>query len=121
MRRSEPGAPFLQSLPRFPERSYRIAALAALVSILLLIGTGGWVRLSESGLGCPTWPKCYGNDLVAHATYHSLVEFMNPCVITAVAILIGVAIVGALLAPRRRRDLLWLSAPATWPRRCSAA
>jgi cytochrome c oxidase assembly protein subunit 15 len=83
--------PFLEWLPRFPERPYRIVALAALVSILLLIGTGGWVRLSGSGLGCPTWPKCYGNELVAHATYHSLVEFMNRCVITAVAILIGVA------------------------------
>ena len=54
MRRSEPGTPFLEWLPRFPERSYRIVALAALVSILLLIGTGGWVRLSGSGLGCPT-------------------------------------------------------------------
>lgn len=69
-------------------------ALLTVLAVLLLVGTGGWVRLSESGLGCSTWPKCYGNDLVAHDTYHSLVEFVNRCAITAVAVLIG-----AVLAP----------------------
>jgi len=85
-------------------------ALLTVLAVLLLVGTGGWVRLSESGLGCSTWPKCYGNDLVAHDTYHPLVEFVNRCAITAVAVLIGVAVIGAVLAPRPRRDLLRLSA-----------
>ncbi|MGI9006493.1 MAG: COX15/CtaA family protein [Streptosporangiaceae bacterium] len=80
------------------------------LAVLLLAGAGGWVRLSESGLGCSTWPGCYGNDLVAHDAYHSLVEFTSRCAITAVAVLIGAAVIGAVLAPRRRRDLLWLSA-----------
>jgi len=78
-------------LPRFPERPYRVVALLTVLAVLLLVGTGGWVRLSESGLGCSTWPKCYGNDLVAHDTYHSLVEFVNRCAI--------VAVIGAVLAP----------------------
>lgn len=108
----QPGAagPMLGRLPRFPERPYRIVALVTLLAILLLVGTGGWVRLSESGLGCPTWPRCYGTDLAAHAAYHSLVEFTNRCLITVVAVLIALAGAGAALAPRRRPDLVILSA-----------
>jgi heme a synthase len=97
-------------IPRVPERAYRQVTLVTVLAVLLLIGTGGWVRLSESGLGCPTWPACYGNDLVAHDSYHSLVEFVNRCAITGVAVLIGVAVIGAVLQAGRRRDLVWLSA-----------
>jgi len=101
--------PLLPRLPRVPTRLYRWVALLALLSVLLLIATGGWVRLSESGLGCPTWPTCYAHQLVAKDSYHALVEFVNRCVITIVAVLIGCAVVGAVLAPRRRPDLIWLS------------
>jgi cytochrome c oxidase assembly protein subunit 15 len=96
-------------LPRVSARLYRRLSLVVVVSVLALIGTGAWVRLSESGLGCPTWPDCTGGHLVAHDTYHALVEFVNRCVITGVAVLVGLAVVGALLAVERRRDLLWLS------------
>lgn len=96
-------------LPRTPERAYRRLTLVVVVSVLALIGTGAWVRLSESGLGCPTWPKCYGNGLVAHGNYHALVEFLNRCLISGVAVLIALAVAGAVLASRRRRDLVWLS------------
>ena len=43
-----------------PEQFVRVAyvALGALTVIVL---TGAAVRLTGSGLGCPTWPKCYGN------------------------------------------------------------
>lgn len=78
-------------------------------AITALIGSGGWVRLSESGLGCPTWPKCTANALVAPDQYHALVEFVNRCIITTVGVVIAVTVVAAFLALPRRRDLRWLS------------
>jgi cytochrome c oxidase assembly protein subunit 15 len=92
------------------DRAFRTVALACVLAVVALIGTGAWVRLSESGLGCPTWPKCYGHAIASDGSYHSLVEFVNRCVISAVAVLIGAAVIGAVLAAHRRRDLLWLSA-----------
>ncbi len=94
---------------RLPERYYRLIALAAVVSLVALIASGTWVRLSESGLGCPTWPTCYHGQLAAHDSYHALVEFVNRCVITVVGVLVGVAFLGALRRRNPRRDLVWLS------------
>jgi heme A synthase len=37
---------------------------ASLVSQILIVVTGGVVRLTGSGLGCPTWPKCTAESLV---------------------------------------------------------
>jgi len=101
--------PYLPRFPRIDQRPYRRLSAVIVAAVLTLIGSGAWVRLSESGLGCPTWPKCYGGDLFAHDRYHALIEFVNRCVISGVAVLIAFAVVGALLARTRRRDLVWLS------------
>jgi cytochrome c oxidase assembly protein subunit 15 len=87
-----------------------VASLASVVAVVMLIGTGGWVRLSGSGLGCPTWPNCTAASLVASPSYHALVEFVNRSMITAVGVLIGAAVLAALLRRPRRRDLAWLAA-----------
>ncbi len=90
--------------------TYRRLSLAAVVAIVGLVSTGGWVRVSESGLGCPTWPKCTGTSVVAPgSSYHAWVEFSNRCLITAIAVLIGVLLVTALAARPRRRELVVLS------------
>lgn len=94
---------------RLPERPYRLLTLMTVISILALIGSGAWVRLSESGLGCPTWPNCYAHRLATNGSYHSLIEFVNRCVITLVAILVILAFIGALRRRNPRRDLVWLS------------
>jgi cytochrome c oxidase assembly protein subunit 15 len=97
-------------LLRVSPTTFRWLSLAAVVAIVGLVATGGWVRVSESGLGCPTWPKCTGASVVAPASsYHAWVEFSNRCLITLIAVLIGVLVVTALAARPRRRELVVLS------------
>ena len=54
-------------------------AWASLISQILIVVTGGLVRLTGSGLGCPTWPKCTDASLttVPAQGYHGLIEFGN--------------------------------------------
>lgn len=40
--------------------TFRGLAKAALVLGVIVVVMGGWVRLSDAGLGCPDWPGCYG-------------------------------------------------------------
>lgn len=81
-----------------------------MVSLVVLVASGAWVRLSSSGLGCPTWPQCTAKQLVAPAEYHALVEFVNRCVITLVGVLIATTVASALLQRRKRRGVAWLAA-----------
>lgn len=104
MRRASRGA----DPGRVLQDAYRWLTLLAVVFVVLLIGTGGWVRLSESGLGCPTWPNCFVHHLAAHDTYHSLVEFSNRCVIIAVGVIVVLVLLGAMRRAERRRSL-WLA------------
>jgi heme a synthase len=88
-------------------------AWATLVANILLIVTGGAVRLTDSGLGCPTWPRCTDSSFTPHGTIgpHQLVEFGNRT-LTFVLVAIAVAtFVAARQDARRlgRPDLLRLS------------
>jgi cytochrome c oxidase assembly protein subunit 15 len=57
----------------------KFAVWASLVSQILIVVTGGIVRLTGSGLGCPTWPKCTSDSLVTveEQGIHGLIEFGN--------------------------------------------
>lgn len=73
-----------------------------------IIVTGAAVRLTDSGLGCSTWPQCEPGEFtpVLHdaASYHPFVEFGNRLmtfVVLAVAVLLAIAVW------RTRRDLRW--------------
>lgn len=50
-----------------------------LVANVVIILTGGLVRLTGSGLGCPTWPRCTDDSFVPHRELgaHGLIEFGN--------------------------------------------
>ncbi|MGY1805300.1 heme A synthase [Blastococcus sp. SYSU D00922] len=66
-------------------------ALANAVANGLIVVTGGAVRLTGSGLGCPTWPRCTSESFVAtpELAGHGAIEFGNRLltfVLTAVAI-----------------------------------
>jgi cytochrome c oxidase assembly protein subunit 15 len=87
---------------------YRKVAYVALGALTLIVLTGAAVRLTDSGLGCPTWPKCYGR-VYPPVQAHALIEFGN----RALSGFVGfVAVVAAALAFTRRpfrRDLAWLA------------
>ena len=57
---------FRQWLPAQVDRRVIAAAWATLVVQVGIVGTGGLVRLTGSGLGCPTWPRCTAESLVAY-------------------------------------------------------
>ena len=89
-------------------RQFELLAFAALVSLTLIVFTGAAVRLSDSGLGCPDWPRCYGH-VYPPLHSHALIEFSNRVVSGLVGVIV---VVTALLAWRRRplrRDLALLA------------
>src|SRR5437660_11945178 len=80
-------------------RAFERAALTTLGLLWLVVTTGGLVRLTSSGLGCPHWPTCDANQLTPPGTYHALIEFTNRA-ISGLAMLAAVAT--AALAHRVR-------------------
>ena len=56
---------------------YARVAYVALGALTLIVLSGAAVRLTGSGLGCPDWPKCYGNAYPPLNT-HALIEFSKP-------------------------------------------
>jgi cytochrome c oxidase assembly protein subunit 15 len=89
---------------------FRSAALACVAVNVLLVVTGGAVRLTGSGLGCPTWPKCTDGSYVTTSAmgYHGVIEFGNRSLTGVVGVLAAVAVLLALLQlPRRRRQVGW--------------
>ena len=69
-------------------------AVANLVANIGIVVTGGAVRLTGSGLGCPTWPKCTDDSYVAHPALglHGAVEFGNR-MLTWVLVVLAIAFV----------------------------
>ncbi len=94
-----------------PPRSGRdrlvVLAAAAVATNVLIVFTGGLVRVTGSGLGCPTWPTCDGETVIPrpggeHATWQTGVEFGNR-LLTFVVLAVAVALV---VEVRRRGNTL---------------
>jgi cytochrome c oxidase assembly protein subunit 15 len=90
-------------------REYLWVAYAALGALTLIVLSGAAVRLTGSGLGCPTWPKCYGN-VYPPLNSHAVIEFSNRLISVPVVLAAGAAWLGALRRRPYRRDLMWLGA-----------
>jgi cytochrome c oxidase assembly protein subunit 15 len=88
---------------------YLRVAYVALGALTLIVLTGAAVRLTGSGLGCPTWPKCYGN-IYPPLNTHAVIEFSNRLITVPVSIAAGLAWLAALRRRPYRRDLMWLGA-----------
>lgn len=82
-----------QPSAKFVERT----ALASVVMAVLIVVGGGAVRLSDSGLGCPTWPTCTARSLApTHAMgIHGDIEFTNRLLTDVLCVVVGLAILAA--------------------------
>lgn len=107
----------------FPEPSLRVQRIIAAAVILTQGGiavTGAIVRVTASGLGCPTWPQCFPGSFtpvpVAEVQLiHQAVEFGNR-LLTFLVVLTAAAVVIAVTRARRRREVLiyaWLMPAST--------
>lgn len=88
-------------------RTVRRAALAALVMSVLIVVTGGAVRLTGSGLGCDTWPKCTDDSLVVTQAqgFHGAIEFGNRMLTYVLCAAVGGIILAARSATPWRHSL----------------
>jgi len=95
---------------RFGDRTWLVRlGWATLVANIGIVLTGGAVRLTASGLGCPTWPRCTDESFTPHGAldFHSVIEFGNR---TLTFVLAGIAVLTFLTAWQSgRRDLRVLS------------
>ncbi|WP_182113694.1 MULTISPECIES: heme A synthase [unclassified Actinotalea] len=98
---------------RHPSAAWRRRVLIAnLAAQVLIVGTGGAVRLTGSGLGCSTWPQCEPGEFapVMHeaTSYHSLVEFGNRTLTGVLAVLAIAAAWVVWQRTDRTRAFRWL-------------
>jgi len=90
------------------EDQFRKVTYLALAALTLIVFTGAAVRLTDSGLGCPTWPRCYGH-VYPPLALHPLIEFGNRAISGLVGVVVALVFVLSFTRKPFRRDLMWLS------------
>lgn len=97
-------------------RALRWGTTAALVTSVLIVLGGVVVRVTGSGLGCPTWPTCDGTNViqVVPDSIHLLIEQTNRLVTGLLIVAVGWAIVAARLQRPRDRMLTRLAWSMFW-------
>ncbi|HEX6756580.1 MAG TPA: COX15/CtaA family protein [Mycobacteriales bacterium] len=90
-------------LPRPPASLVRWLTVASVVANSAIVVTGGAVRLTSSGLGCPTWPRCTDSSLTPTPEYaqHGVIEFGNRMLTVVVGVVALATLVAVLLDGRR--------------------
>jgi cytochrome c oxidase assembly protein subunit 15 len=115
----------VSTAPRFPQFVGRLAsrlpvtvdstvrrlAVLSLIGQTVLVVTGGAVRLTASGLGCPTWPRCTNNSLVntPEMGIHGFIEFGNRLLTFALAAVAALMLVYLWNLRKERKDLFLLA------------
>lgn len=104
-RRWQPSARFVQR-----------AALATVVMAVVIVVTGGAVRLTQSGLGCDTWPKCTSGSLTPTSDMgiHGAIEFGNRMLTYVLCAVIGLLIIAARARTPVRTSLTRLGWAQFW-------
>ncbi|MGG7463234.1 COX15/CtaA family protein [Plantibacter sp. YIM 135347] len=102
---------FVSWLPSTVNRPVRVFAWLSFIFQVVLIGTGGAVRLTASGLGCPTWPKCTDGSFVStpEMGIHGIIEFGNRMLTFVLVIIVVAAFLSVFRMRKQRRDLFWLT------------
>jgi cytochrome c oxidase assembly protein subunit 15 len=97
-------------------RALRWATTAALIVSIIIVFTGGLVRVTGSGLGCPTWPTCDGTSIAPSAELgiHGVIEFANRLLTTVIVIAVGWVIIAARLQKPRVRSVTRLAWSQFW-------
>ncbi len=98
-------------LPAGVDRRVRIAAWLSFLAEVIIIGTGGAVRLTGSGLGCKEWPLCTPESLLPteELGIHGAIEFGNRTMTGVVGILALLVMLFVIRYRAKRRDLWVLS------------
>ncbi|MBG6238017.1 cytochrome c oxidase assembly protein subunit 15 [Mycetocola sp. CAN_C7] len=98
-------------LPTDVDRRVRVVAWLNLAAQTVLVGTGGAVRLTGSGLGCPTWPKCTDESFIStpEMGIHGVIEFGNRTLFFVLQIIAIFALLFVLRYRAKRRDLFVLT------------
>src|SRR5689334_7421776 len=100
----EKASPVTEQLRSPSRRLLKQLAVASLVSNIVIVVTGGAVRLTASGLGCPTWPRCTDESFVVHGAMgvHGMIEFGNRMLTFVLAVVaIATWVVAMRYRPRR--------------------
>jgi cytochrome c oxidase assembly protein subunit 15 len=95
----------------FSSNRLKAYAWASLVSQILIVVTGGLVRLTGSGLGCPTWPRCTEDSFVTvpEMGWHGVIEFGNRLL---TFVLVIIALLTFIVVRRTVKSLRY---GLTWP------
>ncbi|MEI5582237.1 MULTISPECIES: COX15/CtaA family protein [unclassified Agromyces] len=99
---------FIAWLPDRIDRRVRVVAWLSFLAQTVIIATGGAVRLTGSGLGCPTWPLCTEDSLVTtpEMGIHGVIEFGNR-LMTGVVGIVALLVVLSIWRLRHERRDLW--------------
>jgi cytochrome c oxidase assembly protein subunit 15 len=92
-------------------RTVRRLALASVVANAAIVVTGGAVRLTSSGLGCPTWPRCTSGSYTPTSEYavHGVIEFTNRLLTFALTAVVAATLIAVVRQRPRRTSLVRLA------------
>ena len=85
--------------------TYKVVALLSLAVSFLQIALGGFVRASESGLGCPDWPLCHGK-IIPPFEFHTLIEYSHRLNGSLLGIFVAVLLILCIMRYRRDKQLM---------------
>lgn len=93
------------------DKRVRVAVWLNVIFQTVLVGTGGAVRLTASGLGCPTWPKCTAESFITSPEMgiHGVIEFGNRTLFFVLQAIAIIVLLFVIKYRKERRDLFVLA------------